>query len=226
MLGLLPFRLRIRIEVKLTTKKTVKATLNPISNEKSFSTISWAAKRRKDNNEFFLKHVMYIYNFPPSLPFRIVWYVNRNFRGKKEGRSSILIFILFVYWKTIKKWTRKMLVDTNCYGPFQKAMHHITLFFSVYNNRNCTYIYIHSDWAMLQENVKTEKLISFRREIIFQNSKIAHPDSRVSFFTGSRIELFVGYWYTFFLCYVSECKIPQECCIGRLWSCSLIRKYF
>ena len=140
MLGLLPFRLRIRIEVKLTTKKTVKATLNPISNEKSFSTISWAAKRRKDNNEFFFKHVMYIYNFPHSLPFRIVWYVNRNFRGKKEGRSSILIFILFVYWKTIKKWTRKMLVDTNCYGPFQKAMHHITLFFSVYNNRNCTYI--------------------------------------------------------------------------------------
>ena len=144
MLGLLPFRLRIRIEVKLTTKKTVKATLNPISNEKSFSTISWAAKRRKKIMSFFKTCIsinyIYTHNFPPSLPFRIVWYVNRNFRGKKEGRSSILIFILFVYWKTIKKWTRKMLVDTNCYGPFQKAMHHITLFFSVFNNRNCTYI--------------------------------------------------------------------------------------
>ena len=40
MLGLLPLRLKIRIEVKLTTRKTVKATLNPISRVKSFSTIS------------------------------------------------------------------------------------------------------------------------------------------------------------------------------------------
>ena len=121
MLGLLPFRLRIRIEVKLTTKKTVKATLNPISNEKSFSTISWAANRKKiNNNEYFFKHFRqyYIQFFAPF--FSLVWYVNRNFRGKKEGRSSILIFILFVYWKTIKKWTRKMLVDTNWYGPLSK----------------------------------------------------------------------------------------------------------
>ena len=40
MLGLRPFRLRIRIEVKLTTKKTVNATVKPIKSEKSFSTIS------------------------------------------------------------------------------------------------------------------------------------------------------------------------------------------
>ena len=46
MLGLRPFRLRIRIEVKLTTKKTVNATVNPIKREKSFSTISWAEKVR------------------------------------------------------------------------------------------------------------------------------------------------------------------------------------
>jgi hypothetical protein len=52
MLGLRPFRLRIRIEVKLTTKKTVNATVNPIKREKSFSTISWASSTGLEISRF------------------------------------------------------------------------------------------------------------------------------------------------------------------------------
>ena len=139
MLGLLPFRLRIRIEVKLTTKKTVKATLNPISKEKSFSTISWAANRKKIMSSFLNISANILYNFfAPSFCI-VVWYVNRNFRGKKRG--TILIFILFVYWKTIKKWTRKMLVDIlTGTAPFKNYAPHYHIF-SVYNNRN----YLHSN---------------------------------------------------------------------------------
>ena len=46
-LGLRPLRLKIRIEVKLTTRKTVKATLRPMRSEKSFSTISCAATKKR-----------------------------------------------------------------------------------------------------------------------------------------------------------------------------------
>ena len=46
-LGLRPLRLKIRIEVRLTTRKTVKATLRPMRSEKSFSTISCAATKKR-----------------------------------------------------------------------------------------------------------------------------------------------------------------------------------